>query len=128
MQKHAAVFRDEESLMIGVNKMKNLIEKKFFNMKISDRSMVFNTDLVELIELENMIPQAYATILSALNRKESRGAHAREDFKERDDQNWFKHTMISIDQNFNPSIFYKKVVLEPKCDEIQSFPPKKRVY
>jgi succinate dehydrogenase / fumarate reductase flavoprotein subunit len=129
MQKHAAVFRDEASLSEGLEKLKNLIKTKFCNMKIADRSMIFNTDLIELIELQNMMSQAYATISAALNRKESRGAHAREDFQDRDDENWCKHTMISVNlQNLESEILYKKVIFEPKCEGIESFPAKKRVY
>ena len=129
MQKHAAVFRDEETLQEGISKMQNLIKEKFSSMKISDRSMIFNTDLIELIELHNMMPQAYATICAAENRKESRGAHAREDFKDRNDLQWCKHTMISVDcSNFDTQICYKEVKFEPNMEGVESFPAKKRVY
>jgi succinate dehydrogenase / fumarate reductase flavoprotein subunit len=129
MQKHAAVFRDYDLMSEGLSELEELIKNKFSNMKISDNSMIYNSELIELIELENMIPQAYATIYAALNRKESRGAHAREDFKDRDDEEWCKHTMISVNcQNFDTEVLYRNVKFEANCEGVNSFPPKKRVY
>ena len=92
MQKHCAVFRDDEIMSEG----KKLIEETWLNsenIKIKDKSLIWNTDLLETLEYKNLIAQAVVTMNSALNRKESRGAHAREDYKERDDKNWMKHTM-----------------------------------
>ena len=96
MQGHAAVFRTGESLGEGVD----LLQKTFSTLgdvKVSDRSLVWNTDLVETMELENLMLNASATIQSAANRLESRGAHAREDYADRDDENWMKHTLAWVD-------------------------------
>ncbi|MFZ9470407.1 MAG: succinate dehydrogenase flavoprotein subunit [Rickettsiales bacterium] len=127
MQKHAAVFRTESTLSEGANKMKAIFNS-FEDLQVSDRGLIWNSDLVEALELDNLRSQAMVTIASALNRKESRGAHARDDFKERDDDNWLKHTIMWCDEKANTKIDYREVVLKPLTNEVQAFPPKKRVY
>ena len=129
MQEHAAVFRHGDTLKEGIKQLLDLAQNEYKDLSVSDASMIFNSDLVEAIELTNLIPQALSTIIAAENREESRGAHAREDFKDRDDEKWMKHTMISIDcENFEHEIKYKKVNLETNSDECATVPPKKRVY
>ncbi len=127
MQNHAAVFRTGETLKEGVD----LIDKCYAakdDISVTDKSMIFNTDLAEALELDNLLPQAVVTMHSALNREESRGAHAREDFKERNDKQWLKHTVIWIDENGKTRIDYRPVILHTLTDEVESIPPKARVY
>ena len=127
MQDHAAVFRTEEVLEEG-QKMMDGIRKEYGNISVTDRSMIWNSDLVEAMELANLIDQAVLTVHGALNRKESRGAHAREDFPERDDKNWIKHTLLWLEENGRVKIDYKPVVLTTLTDEVNPVPPVKRVY
>jgi succinate dehydrogenase / fumarate reductase flavoprotein subunit len=127
MQDHAAVFRTEEVLEEG-QKMMDGIRKEYGNISVTDRSMIWNSDLVEAMELANLIDQAVLTVHGALNRKESRGAHAREDFPERDDKNWMKHTLLWLEENGRVKIDYKPVVLTTLTDEVNPVPPVKRVY
>jgi len=127
MQDHAAVFRSGETLNEGVDKLGRAWAKRG-DLRVSDRSLIWNSDLVEALELDNLMYQAMVTMVSAANREESRGAHAREDFPERDDENWMKHTLSWCDPDGQVRIDYRPVQLQPMTNEIQSFPPKARVY
>lgn len=127
MQKHAAVFRTGDSMQAGVDKMDEVFES-FSDVKISDRGLVWNTDLVETLELENLLVQAQATIQGALNRPESRGGHAREDFPDRDDENWMKHTLAWVNNKGKVGFDYRPVHMYTLTDEADVIPPKKRVY
>ena len=127
MQTHAAVFRDGESMSQGIDKL-DTVYSSFDNIGISDRSMVWNTDLVEALELSNLLDQAKVSIKGALTREESRGAHAREDFPDRDDENWLKHTLSWIDRAGNVTLDYRPVHMYTLTDEAEVVPPKKRVY
>ncbi len=127
MQNHAAVFRTGKSLDEGVE----LLKKTFATLgdvKVSDRSLIWNTDLVETMELENLMLNATATIQSAANRLESRGAHAREDYPDRDDVSWMKHTLAWVDENGKVDFEYRPVHMETLTDEVDAVPPKARVY
>jgi succinate dehydrogenase / fumarate reductase flavoprotein subunit len=127
MQLDAAVFRTGETLAQGVRKVRD-IHASFADVKLSDRSLVWNSDLVETLELQNLLGQALATIVSAENRTESRGAHAREDFPERDDVNWMKHSLCWVDNDGATRIDYRPVHLYTLDDDVAVVPPKPRVY
>jgi len=126
MQEHAAVFRTGELLREGIDELRK-VHASLADLKVSDRSMVFNTDLVESLELDNLMSQALATICSAENRKESRGAHAREDYPDRDDVDWMKHTLAWV-ENGEVSLDSRPVHLNTLTDEVEVVPPKARVY
>ena len=127
MQNHAAVFRTQETLAEGVTKMKK-IYGDFKDVKVSDRGLIFNSDLVETLELDNLRSQALVTVACAENRKESRGAHAREDFSERDDVNWQKHSLCWLSESGETKIDYRPVHMYTLTDEVNVVPNKKRVY
>jgi succinate dehydrogenase / fumarate reductase flavoprotein subunit len=129
MQNHAGVFRTGPIMEDGNNKL-NLAWDKFCNqLRLSDRSMIWNSDLVEAIELDNLLRQSRVTLSSASNRKESRGGHAREDYPDRDDDIWMKHTAAWLaEDGKSVELDYRPVHMEPLTNEIDPIPPKKRVY
>ena len=127
MQNHAAVFRTGETLNEGVQLLSQTFTS-FDDVQVTDRSLIWNTDLIETIELENLLLNATATINSAANREESRGAHAREDFPDRDDTNWMKHTYCSVDGPGAVRFEYRPVHEDTLTDEVEAVPPKARVY
>jgi succinate dehydrogenase / fumarate reductase flavoprotein subunit len=128
MQEDVAVFRTEESLQAGVKRIANVFSRKG-DVKVSDRSLVWNTDLMETLEFDNLIGQAAVTVNSAANRQESRGAHAREDFKDRNDEVWMKHTLAWVDDaSGKVTIDYRPVHTYTMTDEISYIAPKARVY
>ncbi len=127
MQNDAAVFRTQSSLEEGVKKIDE-VYGTLPQLKITDRSLIWNSDLMEALELENLMDCAKATIYSAEARKESRGAHAREDFSERDDVNWLKHSLAWVDASGKVSLDYRPVHTYTLTDEVQYIEPKARVY
>jgi len=128
MQKYAAVFRRQDFLEEGCKNLHDM-SQQIDDLGISDRGNIWNTDLVEALELENLMVQAKMTMFAAENRKESRGAHARDDFSERDDETWMKHTLTYLDKpQDKPEIKYRDVIHDTLNDEVETVPPFKRVY
>ncbi|OJW20112.1 MAG: succinate dehydrogenase flavoprotein subunit [Rhodospirillales bacterium 69-11] len=127
MQAHAAVFRTSKSLVEGVDKMKR-VWSGMTDMSVADRSMIWNSDLVEALELHNLMGNAMVTMVGAEARTESRGAHAHDDYPDRDDQNWMKHTLAWCSADGDVKLDYRPVKMQTLTNEVSVFPPKKRVY
>jgi succinate dehydrogenase / fumarate reductase flavoprotein subunit len=127
MQNHAAVFRTGESMAEGIKLLEEVFAG-FAQIGVTDRGMVWNSDLVETLELDNLLGCAMVSIKSAINRPESRGAHAREDYPDRDDDNWMKHTLAWLDAKGGVTIDYRPVHTYTLTNEVDYIPPKKRTY
>ncbi len=128
MQRHCAVFRDGPLLEEGLSKLDNIIKMMRADLAVTDHSMIFNTDLAETLELDNMLAQASVSLHSAVGRTESRGAHAREDFPKRDDEGWLKHTFCWLNDDGHVRLDYRPVHLQPLSNQVSTIPPKERVY
>jgi succinate dehydrogenase / fumarate reductase flavoprotein subunit len=127
MQADAAVFRIEETLAEGCKKIDE-VHAGFDDIHVSDRSLIWNSDLVETFELANLLGQAVATMHSAAQRPETRGAHARDDYPERDDAHWMKHTLVTVDDQGHCAFDYRPVHSNTMDTEVKTVPPAKRVY
>ncbi|MBV9785757.1 MAG: succinate dehydrogenase flavoprotein subunit [Acidisphaera sp.] len=127
MQGHAAVFRNSESLNEGVAKMRRVWDG-LADMSVTDRSLIWNSDLAEALELQNLMGNAMTTMVSAAARTESRGAHAHDDYPERDDAHWMKHTLSWCGDAGGVELDYRPVKMQTLTNEVSVFPPKKRVY
>jgi succinate dehydrogenase / fumarate reductase flavoprotein subunit len=127
MQNHAAVFRTGESLQEGIDALEPIFAS-FADVSVADRSLIWNTDLIETMELENLLMQAMGTIKSAAYRTESRGAQAREDYPDRDDANWLKHTLVWVGADGDVRFGDRAVQMDTKTDEIDTIPLKARTY
>jgi len=127
MQNFCPVYRSEEIMQEGKNKLISLLND-FKNIKINDQSLIWNTEVIEALELKNLLSQAIVSVDSALNRKESRGAHSRIDYSKRDDKKWLKHSLIWVNQDGKTETRFRKVNLQTNSKEIKTIEPKARVY
>ncbi|MDZ4367320.1 MAG: succinate dehydrogenase/fumarate reductase flavoprotein subunit, partial [Afipia sp.] len=128
MQEDVAVFRTGETLRSGQKRVAD-VHAAMSDLKVSDRSLIWNSDLIETLEFDNLIVQAIATVEGAVNRQESRGAHAREDFPERNDETWMKHTLCWVDDSSGkPRLDYRPVHAWTLSSDIEYIKPKARVY
>ena len=127
MQNFCPVYRSEEIMQEGKNKLLSLLND-FKNIKINDQSLIWNTEVIEALELKNLLSQAIVSVDSALNRKESRGAHSRIDYSKRDDKKWLKHSLIWVNQDGKTETKFRKVNLQTNSKEIKTIEPKARVY
>ena len=128
MSLYAAVFRTEDSMRKGLDIIRECY-RDFSHVKVHDKSPVWNSNLIETLELRNLLTNALLTLKSAVERQESRGAHARDDFQDRDDDQWMKHTLAYLDDaDANAKLEYRPVHKKPLTNEIAPVPPQKRVY
>jgi succinate dehydrogenase / fumarate reductase flavoprotein subunit len=127
MQAHAAVFRNTESLRQGVEKMAKVWDR-LADLSLADRSLIWNSDLMEALELQNLMGNAMTTMAGADARKESRGAQAHDDFPDRDDANWMKHTLAWCDEAGHVRLDYRPVKMQTLTNDVSVIPPQKRVY
>ena len=127
MQNFCPVYRSEEKMQEGKNKLLSLLND-FKNIKINDQSLIWNTEVIEALELKNLLSQAIVSVDSALNRKESRGAHSRIDYSKRDDKKWLKHSLIWSNKDGKTETRFRKVNLQTNSKEIKTIEPKARVY
>ena len=127
MQTHAAVFRSTKSMREGVEKMHKVWDG-LADMSVSDRSLIWNSDLMEALELQNLMGNAMTTMVGADARTESRGAHAHDEYPERDDEHWMKHTLAWCDERGDVRLDYRPVKMRTLTNEVSVFPPRKRVY
>lgn len=127
MQKHCGVYRKEDLLQEGLRKIQQT-RARLEDIRVEDKSMIWNSDLVEALELENLMGQSIVTLKSAQNRQESRGGHARDDYPKRDDENWMKHTLCWLDDKGRSKIEYRPVSMKTLTDEVDPVPPKERIY
>lgn len=127
MQKNCSVFRTHNLLSEGIHQFKK-VEDSLNDLNVEDKSLIFNTDLVEALELYNLMSQSKVTLYSALYRTESRGAHAREDYPERNDEKWLTHTLAWLDNNGNVTTGSRHVNMKPLTKGVQSIPPEQRIY
>jgi succinate dehydrogenase / fumarate reductase flavoprotein subunit len=127
MQTHAAVFRNSKTMAAGVKEMQR-VWRGMEDMSVSDRSLIWNSDLMEALELHNLMGNAMVTMAGAEARHESRGAHAHDDFPDRDDVHWMKHTLAWCDDRGEVALDYRPVKMQTLTNEVSPIPPKKRVY